>query len=208
VTSAPATALLNGLIAGLGVALPLGAISVLLLHEAFVHGWRPAAAGATGVALVDLVYAGSAVTAGAAITAALAGHEQAVRRVGAVILTVVAVHGVLGVRRPAALTVTATTTADDARAPLAVLTRFIGLTAVNPLTAVYFAVLATGLAVTGLRAGVAFVLGVFLGSWAWQLALVGAGALAGERLPAGARTAVSLLGYAIVLGYAVRLAVS
>ncbi|MFZ0161795.1 MAG: LysE family transporter [Kineosporiaceae bacterium] len=202
-TSAPAPALLNGLIAGLGVALPLGAISVLLLHEAFVHGWRPAAAGATGVALVDLIYAGSAVTAGAAITAALAGHEQAVRRVGAVILTVVAVHGMLGVRRPAALTATA----DDARAPIAVLTRFIGLTAVNPLTAVYFAVLATGLAVTGLRAGVAFVLGVFLGSWAWQLALVGAGALAGERLPAGVRTAVSLLGYAIVLGYAVRLAV-
>jgi len=206
VTSAPATALLNGLIAGLGVALPLGAISVLLLHEAFIHGWRPAAAGATGVALVDLVYAGSAVTAGAAITAALAGHEQAVRRVGAVILTVIAVHGMLCVRRPAAITATAT--ADDARAPLAVLTRFIGLTAVNPLTAVYFAVLATGLAVTGLRAGVAFVLGVFLGSWAWQLALVGAGALAGERLPAGVRTAVSLLGYAIVLGYAVRLAVS
>jgi arginine exporter protein ArgO len=203
VTSAPAPALLNGLIAGLGVALPLGAISVLLLHEAFVHGWRPAAAGATGVALVDLVYAGSAVTAGAAITAALAGHEHSVRRVGAVILTVVAVHGMLGVRRPAALTATA----DDARAPLAVLTRFIGLTAVNPLTAVYFAVLATGLAVTGLRAGVAFVLGVFLGSWAWQLALVGAGALAGERLPARVRTAVSLLGYAIVLGYAIRLAV-
>ncbi len=202
-TSAPATALLNGLIAGLGVALPLGAIGVLLLHEGFTHGWRPAAAGATGVALVDLVYAGAAVAAGAAITTALGGHEDAVRWIGAAILIAVAVHGVRGLRRPAA----GTALADGARAPLAVLARFVGFTAVNPLTAVYFAVLATGLAVTGVRAGAAFALGVFLGSWGWQLALAGAGALAGERLPAGVRTGVSLIGYAIVLGYALRLAI-
>ncbi len=203
-TSAPATALLNGVIAGLGVALPLGAISVLLLHEAFSHGWRPAAAGATGVALVDLIYASAAVTAGTAITAALAGHEDAVHWLGAAILVAVAVNGMLALRRPAALTAPT----DGARAPSAVLVRFVGLTAVNPLTAVYFAVLATGLALTGLRVGAAFALGVFLGSWMWQLALVGAGALAGERLPPRVRTGVSLVGYAIVLGYAVRLALS
>jgi hypothetical protein len=82
------------------------------------------------------------------------------------------------------------------------------MTAINPLTAVYFAVLAAGLgtAVAGWPAGSAFVVGVFAGSWAWQLALVGLGSLAGARLPAWARTATGLVGYLTVIGYAAKLA--
>lgn len=72
--------------AGLGVAVPLGAVDVLLLHEGTARGWRPALAGATGVAVVDLVYAAVAVIAGGAVTAALSGHQGAVRVGGAVVL--------------------------------------------------------------------------------------------------------------------------
>jgi len=88
--------------------------------------------------------------------------------------------------------------------PGRVLGRFVVLTAVNPLTAVYFVVLSVGLGsrLAGPGDRAAFVLGVFLGSWAWQLVLAGAGTLAGARLPGWARTATGVAGYLVVLGYA------
>jgi len=196
-------AFVSGAVAGIGVALPLGAIGVLIVSEGLRRGWRPAAAAATGVALVDLAYAAVAVAAGTAVTAALDGRTSTVRLVGAAVLVAVALRGLWGLRRPA----------GDAPAEVPsrhVLLRFVGLTAVNPLTAVYFVVLTAGLgdAVTGWSAGSRFAGGVFLASWAWQLVLATGGALAGARLPAWARTATGVAGYLVVLGYAVRLALS
>jgi threonine/homoserine/homoserine lactone efflux protein len=51
-------ALLAGALAGLGVALPLGAIGVLLLHEGLANGWRPAAAVAVAAGDGDLACTG------------------------------------------------------------------------------------------------------------------------------------------------------
>ena len=97
----------------------------------------------------------------------------------------------------------------DGVRPGAVLARFVALTAINPLTAIYFVVLAAGLGRTlqGVAAGTAFVLGVLAASLAWQLVLASIGSLAGTRLPDWARTATGVAGYLTVLGYAVRLAV-
>jgi arginine exporter protein ArgO len=196
-------ALLAGVIAGLGVAMPLGAIGVLLVQEGIMRGWRPAAAGASGVALVDLGYATAAVLAGALVSEAMAGHERPVRLVGAAVLLLLAARGLLVLRRPAA----------DLGEVLAVpsshvLGRFVALTAINPMTAVYFVVLTAGLGdrVSGAERGAAFVLGVFAASLTWQLVLAAAGSLAGRRLPSWARTATSVAGYVLVVGYAVRLA--
>jgi arginine exporter protein ArgO len=196
-------AFLAGLLAGLGVAVPLGAIGVLLVQEGVTRGWRAAAAGATGVALVDGGYALVAVVAGAAVSSALAGWERVIQVVGAVVLLAVVVHGLVGLRRSAA--------DDAARIELPsshVLRRFVALTAINPLTAVYFVALTAGLGsrVRGPAAGAAFVAGVFLASWAWQLVLATAGAVGGSRMPDWARTATGIAGYAVVTGYAVHLA--
>jgi arginine exporter protein ArgO len=196
-------AFLAGMLAGLGVAVPLGAVGVLLVQEGVTRGWRPAAAGATGVALVDGGYALVAVVAGTAVSSALAGRERAIQLVGAAVLLAVVVRGLVGLRRR---------DADEAalvEPPSGqVLRRFVALTAVNPLTAVYFVALTAGLGsrVRGAAAGVAFVAGVFLASWAWQLVLATAGAAGGSRMPGWARTATSLAGYAVVTGYAVHLA--
>src|SRR3954449_1306521 len=189
-----------GALAGLGVALPLGAIGVLIVQEGITGGWRPAFAAGTGVALVDGAYAALAVAAGAAVTGVLAGRERAVQLVGAVVLVAVAVHGLLALRRPL-----------QPAAPVPhyrVLRRFVALTAINPTTAVYFVVLTTGLGhvVSGTAAGAAFAVGVLLASCAWQLTLAGAAALAGSRLPRGLRLVTSVAGYALVAGYGVRLA--
>ncbi|KGM15252.1 hypothetical protein N867_10520, partial [Actinotalea fermentans ATCC 43279 = JCM 9966 = DSM 3133] len=84
-----------GALVGLGVAMPLGAIGVLLLQTGVRRGFRVAAAGGLGVATVDLVYAVVAVLAGAAVAGALAGHERPVRVASALVLGAVAATGVL-----------------------------------------------------------------------------------------------------------------
>ena len=190
-----------GALAGLGVALPLGAIGVLIVQEGIIGGWRPASAAATGVALVDGAYAVVAVAAGAAVTTALTGFERPVQLVGAAVLLAVAVRGLLALRTPPERG----PTVPQAR----VLRRFVALTAVNPMTAVYFVVLTAGLGdvVTDPPSRVAFAAGVLLASLAWQLTLAGAASLAGARLPSWLRVATSLAGHLLVVGYAVRLAV-
>jgi arginine exporter protein ArgO len=201
-------AALAGAVAGLAVALPLGAIGVLLVQEAVVVGWRTAAAGALGVGLVDMLYSTVAVVAGASVSQALAGHESVVRILGAVLLTAVAVRGLIGVRQ--ALRNPGSAQEAVLLGPLPVLARFFTLTAVNPLTAIYFVALAagSGAAVRGVERGGAFVAGVFVASLTWQLTLVAIGSLAGARLGPRARAATGLLGYLVVLGYAVRMAAS
>ncbi|MEU0394786.1 hypothetical protein ABZ208_18795 [Streptomyces sp. NPDC006208] len=93
-----------GAIAGLGVAMPMGAIGVLLVQEA-MRDRRGAMAGAAAVACVDMAYAALATALGPLVAAALSGVEAWVRLVSALILAVIAVHGLLasrGVRRPGA----------------------------------------------------------------------------------------------------------
>ncbi|HVN11377.1 MAG TPA: LysE family transporter [Kineosporiaceae bacterium] len=195
------TALGAGALAGLGVALPLGAIGVLIIQEGITGGWRPAAAAGLGVGLVDGAYAAVAVAAGAAVTRALAGSERAVQLVGAIVLATVAARGIARLRRP-----------QEPGVPVPrgrVLRRFVALTAVNPMTAVYFVVLTAGLGrvVSGPTAGIAFAAGVLIASCVWQLTLAGAAALAGARLPRRLRLATGVAGYLLVAAYAVRLAV-
>jgi arginine exporter protein ArgO len=204
--SGVAGAAVAGAVAGLAVALPLGAIGVLLVQEAITVGRRTAAAGALGIGVIDGLYAAVAVLAGTSVSRALAGHESLVQMVGAALLTAVAVRGLGTLRRAVREEAQA---ADAARSsPMRAFSRFFTLTAVNPLTAIYFVALAAGSGDTirGLDRCSAFVAGVFVASLAWQLLLVTVGALAGARLGDRSRMATGLVGYLVVLGYAARMA--
>jgi arginine exporter protein ArgO len=85
---------------------------------------------------------------------------------------------------------------------------FVGLTAVNPLTAVTFATVAVGLAARvgerpGISGAMAFVVGAGVASLAWQLMLaVVSGRLGGRLGPAG-RSRASLVGALVVVALAV-----
>ncbi|GGV19623.1 hypothetical protein GCM10010495_38520 [Kitasatospora herbaricolor] len=91
--------LLAGGAAGLGVALPLGAVGVLLLEEGR-RGWRAAAGAAAAVALADLLYAALAVSVGTRVSALLAGWEVWTRTASAALLGAIAVRGLLALLRP------------------------------------------------------------------------------------------------------------
>jgi arginine exporter protein ArgO len=191
-----------GIVAGLAVAIPLGAIGVLIVDLGVRGGFRPAFLAGLGTAMADGAYATVAAVAGVAVGAWLAPAEHSIRLVAAAILAAVGVVGLMALRRPA-------THGAPPPADHRLVARFLGLTAVNPATAVTFAGLMVGLpavAHSSAPGKAAFVIGAFGASLAWQSALAGGGALMRHGLPEGARLWTSLVGRLIVLALAARLA--
>ncbi|WP_327413813.1 hypothetical protein [Streptomyces sp. NBC_01233] len=86
------TPALAGAVAGLGVAMPMGAMSVLLLQEAMRHR-RTAMASAAGIAVVDLGYAALATAVGPWVAAHVSPVEAWVRLTSAAVLLTIAAHG-------------------------------------------------------------------------------------------------------------------
>ncbi|MFD9477441.1 hypothetical protein ACFWBL_11720, partial [Streptomyces nojiriensis] len=94
------TPTLAGAAAGLGVAMPMGAMSVLLLQEA-MRDRRTAVAAAAGIAAVDLGYAALATALGPWVASHISPVEAWVRLSSAVILLVIAARGLAGAASPA-----------------------------------------------------------------------------------------------------------
>jgi len=200
-----AGALVAGVLAGLTIAIPVGAIAVLLITEGLRNGHRAAVAGALGIATVDLVYSTIAMVAGGLITSLMSGHEKPVELIAAAVLLAVGVNGIVR----AARTSPSVEPGPLPRAVGATYLKFVGLTAVNPATALYFVALAATLGprVAGAGAAEAFVIGVFLGSVSWQLVLALGSATLGPRLSPGVRRLTSFIGFGLVTAMAVALAV-
>jgi arginine exporter protein ArgO len=128
------------------------------------------------------------------------------------VLVVIAVRGLVAVRREMAATaipVGAPSGVPDPEATArhraaAAYLRFLGLTIVNPSTVVYFAALVVGLpAVSGGAAErIVFAVGAFIASISWQSLLAVIGAVVHRRLPPSARLYTSLAGNLIVLALA------
>ena len=196
-------AFVAGIVAGLAVAVPLGAIGVLIVDLGVRGGFRPAFLAGLGTAMADALYATVAAVAGLAVGAWLAPASRAIALVAAAVLACVGVAGLLALRRPPA----------DRPLPAAdgrLVARFLGLTAINPATAATFAGLMVGLPAVAHASApgkAAFVAGAFAASLACQSTLAGTGALMRHGLPPRARVWTSVAGRLIVLGLAVRLVV-
>ncbi|MFF9009451.1 hypothetical protein ACF087_26940 [Streptomyces goshikiensis] len=199
---------LSGAAAGLGVAMPMGAMSVLLLQEA-IRERRAAVAAAAGVAAVDLGYAALATALGPWVAAHVTPAEAWIRLAASAILLTIATRGLLPTRpAPPPTPANAGPDAGAGAGTGRVFVRYVGLTAVNPTTALYFAALTTaqGAALRAGAAGATFVTGVALASLLWQQALVVLGALAGSRISPAARAWTFRLGYGLVAAYALKIA--
>jgi arginine exporter protein ArgO len=173
----------SGLVTGWAIAIPIGAVGAFLVTLTSRTSYRVGAAGALGIATVDGVYAALAVVAGASLSAVLDPVSTPLRIASGVVLLVIAlltaVHAVATNDRP-----------RDA-APMCpghAFAFFLGITAVNPTTVVYFAAVVLGnqdLVDTPAQ-GVVFVLAAFTASASWQLLLAGGGAALG-RVATGRR---------------------
>jgi len=128
--------------------------------------------------------------------------------VGGVALVVIAI---LGIRRALAARAAETGVGEASLGPAwQRFVLFLGLTAINPATLVYFAAIALGLAGllgSPLRAAL-FVAGTGLASVAWQLLLVAAGALLRRRTSPRARTITALIGNAVVAAFGAAMLIS
>jgi threonine/homoserine/homoserine lactone efflux protein len=210
-TSAPA--LLAGLVAGLAIAMQVGAVSLLLIETSLVGGPRVGVAAGMGVATADLAFAVVAAVAGGSAGAALAGHEAEIKIVAAVVLAAIAVHGLLALResgpaRPAGAEVAAPSSVAAGRGPRDHYARFLAITSANPLTIASFAAVATALSFAGPAAALAFAAGVGLASAGWHLALTLAAGHAGRWITPRVRRALAIGGRILVLLIALRLALT
>ncbi len=194
---------LAGAAAGLAIAMPLGAIGLLLLRLGMLHGFRAGAAGALAVGSVDLTYCAAAVTIGSQVAPLVESWGAwPLALSGLVVIGIGARQLVTSLRAPAA-----DATPPVAGRALAVFGRFFALTAMNPLTLLYFVALAGVLAssTSGLGARIAFVAGTGAASIAWQLGLVAVGAILHRSISARAGRVLGILasGIVIVLGVGV-----
>ena len=204
------TAVGQGIFAGLAIAIPIGAIGILIVETGLRRGFRHAWAAGAGTASADCIYATILAAAGVALDPVIAPLQRPLQVVAVVALMALGVRGIseafrnLRVAREGAPPVRQAGGAGAART----YATFLGLTLLNPMTIVYFASLLVGLHAT-LDAPVdkaAFVAGAFGASLAWQSVLAAAGALLHRRLGPGLRVGVSLLGNAIILVFAASIA--
>ena len=195
-------AFITGVVAGYGIAIPVGAIAILIVEIGIRRGLQPALFAGAGAATADFLYAALAVLGGTALASVVESIGPALRVVSALVLVAIALAGLARIRRPVEPAPTNPSTGDLGRT----YARVLGLTLINPTTVAYFAAVVIGLGVAeGMNAGdgARFVTGAFLASLTWQTVLAAAGASAGRRLPAGARTLVSVLGNLVILAFAV-----
>lgn len=195
-------AFLAGAVAGLGVAVPVGAIGVLIVGLAARTSWSVGASAALGVATADGLYALVAVLGGTALTASLAPIAGPLRWIAAAVLLILAGHTAISAirRHPSRSAGDPAGLGTPRRAYLGVL----ALTVLNPATVVYFAALVLGRhAALGSGAAIAFVAGVLLASAGWQLLLALGGTLIGRALAGPrARLVSALVSSVIIAGLA------
>jgi threonine/homoserine/homoserine lactone efflux protein len=196
-------AFLTGVAAGFGIAIPVGAIAILIIETAIRHGFAHAFVAGAGTATADLLYAVVAVIGGSAIVGVIGSVEEALRIVSGLVLVALALFGLW---RSSSGGGDVEVAVPGRRQLGRTYVKFLGLTAVNPATVVYFAAVIIGLGVAvGMSPaqGAAFALGAGLASLSWQTLIAATAAFAGSRLTDRIRRALSVVGYLVILGFAV-----
>ena len=189
---------------GLSIAAPVGPIALLIVQRTLAEGFAIGLACGLGTALADALYGCLAAFGLIAASPLLAEVSRWVSLAGALFLLYLGLR--IALSRPALQAA-----ADGSRRRLAgaFLTTFL-LTLSNPLTIVSFLAVFASLGVAAAGApdtAATVVLGVFLGSLAYQWALPVVAMLARRRLTSGAlvwvnrASGLALLGFALYLGW-------
>ena len=203
---------LAGVVTGLAVAMPIGAIGTYLIGLAARERAATAAAAALGVASVDGAYAIVAALGGAGLQALISEVSGWLTWIAAMTLIAVAIRTVQrAVRRYRGSN--GTVSRLRGLTPMRGYLSLAALTAVNPATLVTFAAVVVGRSVDESDSSwltvVLFALGAFMASAAWQLMLAGGGSMLG-RLLRGRRgqLGIAVCSAMIMLGLAVAVLVS
>ncbi|WBP90560.1 LysE family transporter [Kitasatospora cathayae] len=196
-------ALVAGLLAGYGVAVPVGAVGAYLVSLTARTSLRTGACAALGVAAADGLYALLAALGGAGLAPLLEPLARPLRIGSALVLLALAARTAVTALRARRLTV-----APVARTPPGPFRAFLtllGITLLNPLTVLYFAALILGGGQGGSTSGplgrAVFTGAVFAASASWQLLLASGGALLGRTLTGARGRLLTALGSAALVGW-------
>jgi len=195
----------EGVIAGLGVAVPVGAIALLIVDVGLRRGFQAGFMAGAGAASVDFFYAGVAALTGEVLMLALSPYKDMLRLISALLLFSIGGFGLWRVRK---ISTTSGAKQILVQGRLRVYAQFLGLTLINPLTIVYFSALILSREVSyvitfGER--VAFVVGAGLASLSWQTLLAALGATARRNLSPRFQLIASLLGNMVMIGFGLRI---
>ncbi|GAA1502956.1 LysE family transporter [Streptomyces albidochromogenes] len=202
-------ALVAGLLAGYGIAVPVGAVAAYLVSLTARTSLKTGACAALGVATADGLYALIAAVGGSALSPVIQPVVLPLRWVSACVLIALAVRG--GLKALSQYRARRTAIHDDeehvgaARAYLVLL----GMTMMNPATVIYFAALVLGSQSTGPpdhAEQAVFVLAAFVASASWQLLLAGGGALLGRALTGSrGRLVTAMASSTLIVAFALHL---
>ncbi|MER5578292.1 LysE family transporter [Streptomyces massasporeus] len=205
-------ALVAGLLAGYGIAVPVGAVGTYLVSLTARTTLRTGVCAALGVATADGLYALAATLGGTALASALRPVLGPLRWVCVAVLLALAAWGAVTALREYRGHRLATRTAPAPPGPARAYLGLLGITLLNPTTVVYFAALVLGSQAAGpagpLEQGV-FVLAAFAASASWQVLLAGSGALLGRALTGHrGRLATALVASGVMTALALRMALA
>ena len=195
-------ALLAGLLAGYGIAVPVGAVATYLVALTARTSLRIGACAALGVATADGLYALLAQLGGSALAHTLQPVLVPLRWASAAVLIALAVRGFVS-----AFAAFRTSTPANESTPLSPGRAYLALWAVtmmNPLTVIYFAALVIGTqskSTPGYLAQAAFVAAAFIASASWQLLLALGGALLGRVLTGPRGRLITALGSSALIAF-------
>jgi threonine/homoserine/homoserine lactone efflux protein len=196
-------AFLNGVVAGYGIAIPVGPIAVLILELGLRRGFRVALSAGAGAASADLIYATVAALAGTLIISVLAPFAY-ILRIGSGIGLIAMGAWLLSHRRDSS---------GRAQKPRLRATScpqaygmVLGLTLLNPVTITYFTTLILGMQVgmqafsPSLLSAIPFIFGAFLASLSWQSLLAAISGVAHKHLSAKLQSATFAVGNCVIIG--------
>ncbi|MGZ2355373.1 LysE family translocator [Streptomyces sp. 372A] len=204
--------LIAGLLAGYGIAMPVGAVATYLVALTARTSLRIGVFAALGVATADGLYAWIAVTGGSTITPLIEPVLLPLRWASASVLIMLALWGgVTGVRqfrkRQSAIR-----TDKTPLTPVRAYAGLLAITMMNPMTVIYFTALVLGsnmatAATHGEQA--VFVCAAFAASASWQLLLAGGGALLGRTLTGSrGRLITTMISSSLITALAIHLVIS
>ena len=173
--------LLQGMIVGLTLAVPVGPISLVCIHRTVANGRLHGVFSGLGVATADSVYAAVAFLGLTAVSAFIIGHQIFFRILAAAALIIAGIRVIQSAPASAS-------SADGQEPYLRDYLSLLAIALANPLTIIFFLTILPGLGIVSEDilpgASLVFVAGVFLGSAVWWIILCGAVGSVRSRLSA------------------------
>jgi arginine exporter protein ArgO len=197
---------IEGLIAGYGIAIPVGAVAVLIINMGMRCGLKIGFSAGAGAATADVIYAIIAVVAGTALADLLVPIAPWLRFFSGLILLGMGVWGLWkGLKHANRNNKTA-----EICGPVRMFGQFLGITIVNPLTIVYFVALILGSSSTALTLAdrTTFIMGVGIASLSWQTLLAGIGAIGHKQLSPRFQVVAIIFGNIVVILLGLRILVN